>query len=312
MKRVLNLLLAMLAIWGVACAPEDAGDNNDNNTNVESGPLTFEIDIRGISWNSAMIEVFPSNDVDTYYFCAMEKSLFDQYESDEAFISDKVAELMAMCESEGYPLSEILSQYSDGWHYDKELASATEYCVYVFGLTAEGVVTTPLTTATFKTRTLGEDGHEVPLGLDKGDLTIDTLTRGSYMYLGDFYGNGVGNWIFSLNDEENTGSFDIEVQTDLSVKDMALGEFPIMKSFDAGVAIAGGMDYREYLYGTCWRLYESDYETVKESAFCQSGTVTIAKEGKIFTITVDALDEYGNTIKMSYTGELVNITPTYN
>lgn len=310
MKRVLNLLLAMLAVCGVACVPEDAGDGKD--TNIETGSLTFEIEIRGISWNSAMIEVFPSNDVDTYYFRAMEKSLFDQYESDEAFISDKVTELMATCESEGYPLAEILSQYSDGWHYDKELASATEYCVYVFGLTAEGVVTTPLTTATFKTRTLGEDGHEVPLGLDKGDLTIDTLIRGSYMYLGDFYGNGVGNWIFSLNDEENTGSFDIEVQTDLSVKDMALGEFPIMKSFDAGVAIAGGMDYREYLYGTCWRLYESDYETVKESAFCQSGTVTIAKEGKIFTITVDALDEYGNTIKMSYTGELYDNTPTYN
>ena len=55
--------------------------------------LGKEIEIRGISWNSAMVEVFPSNNVDTYYFRAMEKRLFDQYESDEAFISEKVAEL---------------------------------------------------------------------------------------------------------------------------------------------------------------------------------------------------------------------------
>lgn len=309
MKKVLNLLLAMLAIWGVACVPEDAEENKD--INVETEPLTFEIEIRGISWNSAMVEVFPSNNVDTYYFRAMEKMLFDQYESDEAFISEKVAELQAECEKEGYPIAEILSQYSDGWHYDKELASATEYCVYVFGLTAEGVVTTGLTTATFKTRTLGDDGNEIPLGLDKGDLTIDNLTWGGYMYLGDFYGNGVGNWLFTLHEEENTGTFTIEVQTDLSVTDMAQGEFPIMRSFDAGVAIAGSLDYREYLYGTSWMCYESDYETVKEMAFCQSGTVNIAKENDIFTITVDALDEYGNTIKMSYTGGLYDNTPDY-
>lgn len=306
MKRIFKFMLVMLAVFGVACAPE-----KKEKESVDNAPLTFEIDIRGISWNSAMIEVFPSNNVDTYYFRAMEKVLFDQYESDEAFISEKVAELQAECEKEGYPLAEILSQYSDGWHYDKELASATEYCVYVFGLTAEGVVTTGLTTATFKTRTLGDDGNEIPLGLDKGDLTIGNLTWGGYMYLGDFYGNGVGNWLFTLHEEENTGTFTIEVHTDLSVTDMAQGEFPIMRSFDAGVAIAGSLDYRGYLYGTSWMCYESDYETVKEMAFCQSGTVTIDKEGKNYIINVDAIDEFGNTVKTSYVGELYDNTPDY-
>lgn len=306
MKKIFNILLVMLAALSVACDPESKKVER-----VDNGPLTFEIDIRGISWNSAMVEIFPSNDVDTYYFSTMEKTAFDQYESDEVFINEIVAELQARCETEGYPLSEILSQYSDGWHYDKELASTTEYCVYVFGLTSEGVVTTGLTTATFKTIALGDGRNESPVGIDQGNTVVEGLTWGSYLALGDYYGNGVAVWIFSLNKDE--GLFEIQVHTDLSVTGVALGEFPIKSSFDTGVAMAGGLNHLGYSDGTYWICCNSaEDDTVKEKVYCQSGTVSIAKEGDIFTIEVDAIDEYGNSITASYTGELYNNTPTYN
>ena len=299
-------MLVMLALFGVACALEKKEKGS-----VDNGPLTFEIDIRGISWTSAMIEVFPSNNNDTYYFSTMEKAAFDQYESEEVFINDIVTGLQARCEAEGYPLLEILSQYSDGWHYDRELASATEYCVYVFGLTSEGVVTTGLTTATFKTIALGDGRNESPVGINQGDTVVEGLTWGSYVELGDYYGNDVAVWVFSLNND--VGSFMIQVHTDLSAAGVALGEFPIEASFDAGVAMAGGLNHVGYSDGTYWICYIStDDDTVKEKVYCQSGTVSIAKEGDIFTIAVDAIDEYGNSVTASYTGELYNNTPAYN
>ena len=306
MKKIFNLLLVMLAALSVACDPESKKVER-----VDNGPLTFEIDIRGISWNSAMVEIFPSNNVDTYYFSTMEKTAFDQYESDEVFINEIVAELQSRCEAEGYPLSEILSQYSDGWHYDKELASTTEYCVYVFGLTSEGVVTTGLTKATFKTMALGDGRNESPVGINQGNTVVEDLTWASYLVLGDYYGNGVAVWFFSLNKDE--GSFAIQVHTDLSVTGVALGEFPIEYSFDAGVAMAGGLNHLGYSEGTYWICCNSaEDDTVKEKVYCQSGMVSIAREGDVFTIEVDAIDEYGNSVTASYTGELYNNTLTYN
>lgn len=316
MKKIFNLLLVMLAILGVACVPnfwDSAEKENGDETNNETAPLTFKIDIRAVSWHSAMVEIFPSNNKDTYYFSTMEKALFDQYESDEIFINDRVAELNARCEAEGYPLTEYLSQYSDGWHHDKELTPSTEYCVFVFGLTAEGVATTELTTATFETLSVGGGGNESPVGINQGDTVVEDLSWGAYMMLGDFYVVGAGSWLYTLYTEDGTGSLFIEVQTDLAASEPVSGEFPIEQSFDAGVAIAGGIDYREYPYGVFWVCYNDPAEeSVKEKVFCQSGTVTIAKDGDIFIINVDAIDEYGNTLTASYRGELYNNTPTYN
>ena len=313
MKKIFNFLLVSLAILGVACVPNfwgSAEEENGNETNNETAPLIFKIDIRAVSWHSAMVEIFPSNNKDTYYFSTMEKTAFDQYESEEVFINEIVTGLQARCEAEGYPLIEYLSQYSDGWHHDKELTPSTEYCVYVFGLTAEGVVTTALTTATFKTLSVGGGGNESPVGINQGDTVVENLSWGMYIMLGDFYVVGAGSWQYAFYTEDDTGTLFVEVQTDLAASEPVSGEFPIERSFDAGVAIAGGKDYRDYSYGVFWKRYDDD--VIKESVYCQSGTVTIDREGDIFIINVDAIDEYGNTLTASYRGELYNNTPTYN
>ena len=68
----------------------------------------------------------------------------------------------------------------------------------------------------------------------------------------------------------------------------------------------------DYIYGTYWVCYDNAAEqNTVQMALCQSGTVTIDREGDNFIINVDAIDEFGNSIKASYSGELYNNTPTF-
>ena len=79
MKRVFNLLLAVLAIFGIACNRNDEG-NSDNDNN---DPLTLEIEISSVTWDSAVVLIHPSNYDDSFYFDIIEKAAYDQYESDK-------------------------------------------------------------------------------------------------------------------------------------------------------------------------------------------------------------------------------------
>lgn len=320
MKIIFSLLLSLLVVCGAACVPENkedvtpdnGGENNTTNDDPAVATLTFEISLRLVTWDSATVDITPSNDTDTYHFGLVEKAAYDAYDSDKVFIRDRVADLEARCELEGCPLSELLTQYADGWHYDKELTPETEYCVYVFGLTGEGVVTTELTTLAFTTMAVGGSVGDDPVGIDNGDTNVEGLVWGSYIYLGDFYGVGDANWRFFLNNFDGTGTFTIELQTDLSVVEPPLGEFQILQSFDAGVAIAGALNYMDYIYGTYWVCYDNAAEqNTVQMALCQSGMVIIDREGDNFIINVDAIDEFGNSIKASYSGELYNNTPTF-
>ena len=128
MKIIFSLLLSLLVVCGTACVPEskedvtpdNGGENNTTNDDPAAAALTFEISLRLVTWDSATVDITPSNDTDTYHFGLVEKGAYDGYDSDETFIRDRVADLEARCELEGCPLSELLTQYADGWHYDKE------------------------------------------------------------------------------------------------------------------------------------------------------------------------------------------------
>ena len=88
-----------------------------------------------------------------------------------------------------------------------------------------------------------------------------------------------------------------------------MGEFAISSSLEAGTAVAGGLDANHYYaeYGTRWILYSASW-SVDALVFMKSGTVTIAKSGDDYTININAIDGHGNTVTMSYTGALENIS----
>ena len=277
MEKIFNILIATLAIVGVACTSNDGGGPGS------PSPLTFNLRVTFLSTDTAKVEVNPS-DNGGFYFDVVEKAAFEEYESDEAFINHVVEDLKTQ---HGNNLSGADRFQGKEWLYEGTLTPNTDYYIYVFGVTAAGEVTTGLTKFAFRTLAVNEGG----------DKDINNLVWGRLTGYGDEYSVGAKNWIFVLYDETRTSELNIELQTELSATEPTLGEYPINSSLDAGTAIAGALDQDGYIYGTYW-------ENSVEKVFCKSGTVTIGKSGDIYTINLNAIDEQDNTITMSYSGEL--------
>ncbi len=151
MKKLLNLLLAMFAIVGVACTPNNEGNGGENNDPKPA--LTFTIQLSNITSTSVKMEVMPSNDTDTYFFDVVEKSVLNHYSSPEAFVADYISQLKAIYEEYGLALSDALSQGPDSWVYQEESAldPNTDYYAFAFGVTAEGVIISEVAMESFKT-----------------------------------------------------------------------------------------------------------------------------------------------------------------
>lgn len=150
MKKIFNFMLAIAAIVGVACTPNNEGNGGENN-----GPkpaLTFTIQLSNITSTSVKMEVTPSNNTDTYYFDVVETSVLSHYSSPKAFVADYISQLKALYEEHGLALGDVLSQGPDSWEYEEgQLEPNTDYYAFAFGVTAEGVVTSEVTMESFKT-----------------------------------------------------------------------------------------------------------------------------------------------------------------
>lgn len=294
MKKLFKLfILAMLAVCGVACEPTN-DDGNGGSTN------TFDIKVSNITSDGATVSVTPSNS-DTYYFDVYEKSLYDQYASDSDFLAFWKADIQSNIDElnkQGYniTIANYVSSGNDSFTYEGNYALKpnTAYYAFAFGLSTEGEITTDVTKIAF--RTLAASG-----GDEGGNINIDYLVWGRFTGYGDEYNVGARNWVFVLYDDSRTCSLTIELQTEVSATEPTLGEYPISSTLAAGTAIAGNLDEEGYYYGTYW-------STSSGSVFCKSGKLILDKSGDNYIITLDAIDQNGNTITASYNGELENRT----
>ena len=305
MKKLLNLLIAVLTIFGVACNPDNNGGNN--NGGGSNKKLTLRIELGNVTSTRASIVIDPSNDEAGFYFDILEKSVYDQYESEDILVNEVVAGLKKQY---GANISQADRYQNDGWGF-VGLTPDTEYYVFAFGVTAEGEVTTGVTKLEFKTLKEGEEwGDDVADGINKGNTAITGLAWGGYWNAGEYYKEGVLTWMFSLS-TENGNSLSFELFTDLSATEPVEGTYEINRDLDAGTALIGGVDYQGYYYGVHWIAYDADDDVV-EKVYGKSGTITLAKEGNNFVITLDAIDEYGYTVTASYNGALDNNTQELN
>ena len=166
MKKLLNLLLAMLAVVGVACTPNNE-EGNGNENNGPNAPLSFTIQLSNITSSSVKMDVVPSNNTDTYFFDVVEKSVLSHYASLESFVADYISQLKDIYEQHGMTLGEILSQGPDSWEYEVgQLFSNTEYYAFAFGLTAEGVITSEVAMEPFTTL------EEIPAGSSDNEFSV--------------------------------------------------------------------------------------------------------------------------------------------
>ncbi len=267
---------------------------------VTTSENTFQVEVSNISATGATVSVTPSN-YDTYYFDVLEKEVYDMYTDKKELAAEYIAEIKDYYESYGYSLADALSSGKDTYSFDGFLDPNTAYYALAFGVTTSGAITTDITTVEFTT--LESSGGNTGGG-NTGDKDLTCFEMGYFENWGDYYGTNALNWYIDLYSSTTNDYFVLELQGDLSETAPVAGEYQLLSTFAAGTAVAGGYDADGYIYGTYWGLLDDSWESFVDYALCASGTVKVGKSDNLYTIDIDALDEYGNSIKLSYAGVL--------
>ena len=186
MKKILKLMLVMLAVCGISC--EQLGglvggnDNNGDNGNGNGGSTEqpFAISVTEITSNSAYVSVVPTND-ETYYFDIIEKEHLDQYADKSVFVSELIAEMKELYESYGYTLADALSLGADGYLYDGDLPADTEFYAYAVGISADGAITSAMVLEPFKTLAASGNGggNDDVVSNNTFNISVSNITANS-------------------------------------------------------------------------------------------------------------------------------------
>ena len=201
MKKILfNGLLLLLATVFVGCkdtpevppTPIDPVDKPD-----------FVIEVKNITDTSVEFTITPEDEEMTYIAMMTTKEYFDEFEDDEAYINDDLSWLDNAAYEAGVDLSEYLKGVlKKGAISDTQdmLDPETEYVVYAFGLSNNGIVTTSLYKQTFTTLSteLTELNFEIEvtdIGYDTATITVTPDNDKAFYFVN----------VFSLEDYQNYG-----------------------------------------------------------------------------------------------------------
>lgn len=201
MKKILfNGLLLLLATVFVGCketpevppTPIDPVDKPD-----------FVIEVKNITDTSVEFTITPEDEEMTYIAMMTTKEYFDEFEDDDAYIMDDLMWLDDAAYDAGVELSEYLEGVlKKGAISDTQdmLDPATEYIVYAFGLSNNGIVTTSLYKQTFTTLSteLTELNFEIEVtdvGYDTATITVTPDNDKAFYFVN----------VFSLEDYQNYG-----------------------------------------------------------------------------------------------------------
>ena len=276
----------------------------------ESSSNAFTVTVSDITSSGATVAVTPSNS-DTYYFDVVEKEILDYYTDKKEFAAEYIAELKELYEAYGYTIADALSSGSDTYTYEDSLEPNTTYYAVAFGVSTSGAITTDVTAAAFTTLASGSGNEGGNTGGNSGDKNLTCFEVGYFENWGDYYSTNALNWYIDLYSQTTNDYFVLELQGDLSETAPVAGEYQLLSTFAAGTAVAGGFDDDGYNYGTYWGLLDDSWESFVDYALCTSGTVKVGKSGDLYTIDIDALDENGNSIKLSYAGVLEEYISDY-
>ena len=175
MKKILfNGLLLLLATALVGCketpdvppTPIDPVDKPD-----------FVVEVKNVTDTSVEFTITPADEEMTYIAMMTTKEYFDTFEDDEAYIMDDLTWLEDAAYNAGVGLSEYLEGVlKKGVISDTQdmLDPETEYVVYAFGLSNNGIVTTSLYKQTFTT--LSTELTELNFEIEVTDIGYDTAT----------------------------------------------------------------------------------------------------------------------------------------
>lgn len=115
---------------------------------------SFAVNVSAVTRTSAHYEVVVSDAEVTYFVSYLQKSIIGSILEDEAgrtaFLQDYARLLKEQAELTGVALKDLLQTGNKSGDYTT-LEEGTDYVIFVFGMSEDGTVTTPLMTTEFKT-----------------------------------------------------------------------------------------------------------------------------------------------------------------
>lgn len=199
-KFFFNCLLLLLATVFVGC--KDTPDVPPTPVDPVDKP-DFVIEVGAVTDTSVEFTITPEDEEMTYIAMMTTKEYFDEFEDDDAYIMDDLLWLDNAAFNAGVELSEYLEGVlKTGVISDTQdkLDPATEYIVYAFGLSNNGIVTTSLYKQTFTTLSteLTELNFEIEVtdvGYDTATITVTPDNDKAFYFVN----------VFSLEDYQNYG-----------------------------------------------------------------------------------------------------------
>ena len=123
---------------------------------VQREMVSFTVNVSAITRTSAHCEIVTSDAESPYFVSYLKKSIIESSLVDEAgkvaFLQDYTRLLKEQAELTGVALKELLQTGNKIAEYTT-LEEDTDYVIFIFGMTEDGIVTTPLMTTEFKTDT---------------------------------------------------------------------------------------------------------------------------------------------------------------
>lgn len=166
-------LAAVMALGAFATA---CTEENKETGEVQLIDCTFKINVSDVTGNSVKLSAIPTKMTVKYYLSAVRKDIYDLYNSDSEFAADYLTDLKMNASEEGVDFKDYVEANRISGYTPKTisgLAPETEYVAYAYGLSDDGQINTPLSTAGFKTT---EGGRLVNIGFEF-DLTNVTGTE---------------------------------------------------------------------------------------------------------------------------------------
>ena len=114
--------------------------------------MTFDVKVKAITSNSAIVLITPSNNNATYYFDVVPKEKLDEYPDVKEYAEWLIKYIKEPYDFYGKSFAEVLSAGAVAYPFEAgTLAPNTDYCAFAFGVTTEGAITTEVTLVPFKT-----------------------------------------------------------------------------------------------------------------------------------------------------------------
>lgn len=195
-----------------------AAEHIDSITFSDSQPQTeaLSCSLDKVESVYAQFTITPAEGVGGYNAMYLEKSEFDEYESDEAVVADDILYFTEMAEAYGMTLADVIEAYLYTGTFTEwmcGLTPDTDYVLWFYGLGTDGKMTTPMQKVTFHTPAAAQISNKIDIKSTTADDTV-TVT-----YTPDddniFFANGFIAKSEGLTDEEIQNEMQLNISESL-------------------------------------------------------------------------------------------------